>query len=79
MRRRLNFLAARAYLSRKAASGRDLRVDLDQNEIGQRNQGRCDAARDQGVVGADAGGRIERLVGFLHHFETLGQIGRPPL
>ena len=62
-----------------ALSGRDLSVDLDQNEIGQRNQGRCDAARDQGVVGADAGRRIERLVGFLDHSERLGQIGGPPL
>ena len=62
-----------------ALSGRDLSVDLDQNEIGQRNQGCCESARDQGVVGADAGGRIERLVGFLDHSERLGQIGRPPL
>src|SRR6266478_5242059 len=35
--------------------GGDLSADLNQNQIGQRNQGRCDAARDQGVVGADVG------------------------
>src|SRR3979490_1519955 len=57
--------------------GRRLSAGSNQNEIDERDQGRSDARRDQGVIGADVALRIERwLEGFLGHFGGLGQAGR---
>jgi hypothetical protein len=52
---------ATTYLLDAAASGtRDLRAESNQNEIDQRDQGRCDARGHQGVVGPKVGLRVER-------------------
>ena len=53
------------------------RLKSDQNEIDQRDQGRSNARRDQGVVGAGVGFRVERwLAGFRGHFGALGRGGQ---
>ena len=78
LRRRLNLLPCGHTHRGRRLREPDLSVDLHQNEIGQGNQGRCDTACYQGVVGADAGCRLERwLAGFLHHSVSLGRSGQP--
>src|ERR1700730_9857626 len=61
----------------RSVRARRLSAGSNQNEIDERDQGRSDARRDQGVIGADVALRIERwLEGFLGHFGGLGQAGR---
>src|ERR1700694_2445201 len=61
----------------RCVPGRRLSAGSNQKEIDERDQGRSDARRDQGVIGADVALRIERwLEGFLGHFGGLGPAGR---
>ena len=48
------------HLMGEVCPGRRFSARSDQNEIDQRDQGGSDANRDQGVVGAEIGVRVER-------------------
>ncbi|MEA2862739.1 MAG: hypothetical protein QOC84_695 [Bradyrhizobium sp.] len=58
----------------RARMGRDHSAGSGQNKIDQRDHSRQDARCDQGVVGSDAGGGLERaLAGLLGHAGGLVQ------